>query len=283
MRGQPIMSAGFRKACVAVAIIVMVSGIGCSPAEATPVPVRFPEGITHGFLVVRSLTGDTIGQGEVVQTVKEEDRVESRLVFRFKDGSLHDEHVVFSQQRVFTMISYHLIQRGPLFPEQIDASIERETAEYKVRLAGKDGKEQVRTGRFDLPTDVYNGMLITVLINLEKGAGTTVNILSFRPEPEIFRLHLLVAGKETIQIGDVSSHATRYAFKPQIGMIKNVIGTAIGKLPSTFHYNCWIFSNAVPSFVQFEGPLQLMGPIMRIELVSPRLLVKSEDKDNPAH
>jgi hypothetical protein len=30
--------------------------------------------------------------------------------------------------------------------------------------------------------------------------------------------------------------------------------------------------------VQFEGPLQVMGPIMRIELVSPRLLTKPEDK-----
>jgi hypothetical protein len=35
----------------------------------------------------------------------------SQLLFRFKDGSLHDEKVAFSQQRVFTLISYRLVQR----------------------------------------------------------------------------------------------------------------------------------------------------------------------------
>jgi len=30
--------------------------------------------------------------------------------------------------------------------------------------------------------------------------------------------------------------------------------------------------------VQFEGPLQLMGPIVRIELLSPRLLTKPEEQ-----
>ena len=51
----------------------------------------------------------------MTQVVKEGDLVESRLVFRFKDGFLHDEKVAFSQQRVFTLISYRLLQHGPSF------------------------------------------------------------------------------------------------------------------------------------------------------------------------
>ena len=58
----------------------------------------------------------------MTQVVKEGDLVESQLVFRFKDGSLHDEKVAFSQQRVFTLISYRLVQRGPSFPDQLDVS-----------------------------------------------------------------------------------------------------------------------------------------------------------------
>jgi hypothetical protein len=280
MRSPLITSAGFRETCVAFTVVLIVTAIGCSPADAVPVPVRFPEGITHGHLAVHSATGETVGHGEIVQIVKGGDLVESRLIFRFKDGSLHDEYVVFSQQRVFTLMSYHLIQQGPSFPEQLDASIDRETAEYKVRIVGTEGKELVRTGRFDLPQDVYNGMLIMVLKNLEPGADTTVNILSFTPEPEVFKLRLIIAGKHSIQIGGNVSHVTRYAFKPQMGMIKKVIGTAIGKLPANFHYDCWILDHDVPGFVQFEGPLQLMGPIMRIDLVSPRLSVMPEDRES---
>jgi hypothetical protein len=69
----------------------------------------------------------------------------------------------------------------------------------------------------------------------------------------------------------------QYIFTPQIGMIKEFFGKALGKLPAKFHYACWIMADNIPSFVQFEGPLQLMGQIMRIELVSPRLSIKPED------
>lgn len=134
-------SVGHRAACTSVAVIIVIAALVSAPADATPVSVRFPEGVTHGFLLVRSLAGQIIGQGEMTQVVKEGDLVESQLVFRFKDGSLHDEKVAFSQQRVFTLISYRLLQRGPSFPDQIDISIDRGTAEYKVRSkAGVDGK-----------------------------------------------------------------------------------------------------------------------------------------------
>ena len=99
------------------------------PVAAAPVAVRFPEGGTHGFLLVRSLVGEMIGQDEITQVVKEGDLVESHLAFNFQDGSLHDERVSFSQQRVFTLLHYHLVQRGPSFPYQIKVSIDRRTAE----------------------------------------------------------------------------------------------------------------------------------------------------------
>ena len=61
-------------------------------------------------------------------------------------------------------------------------------------------------------------------------------------------------------------------------MLRELLGKAIGKIPAEFHYDCWILADEVPSFVQFEGPLQLMGPIVRIELVSPCLPTLPEDK-----
>jgi hypothetical protein len=257
-----------------VAILMLLS----APIDAAPVAVRFPEGITHGFLLLRSLEGTIIGQGEMTQVVKEEDLVESSLVFHFKDGSLHDEKVAFSQQHVFTMISYRLVQRGPSFPDQIDISIDRGTTEYTVRSkAGEDGKEKLLTGKFDMPKDAYNGMLIMLLKNLQKGTDQTVSFLAFTPEPQVIPLRLLFMGEQTIQIGEVSSKAVQYVFKPQIGTIRKWLGKAIGKLPAHFHYDCWMLADEVSSFIKFEGPLQLMGQVVQIEVVTPRLPESPED------
>jgi hypothetical protein len=274
---------GHREGWTAVAVIIAITGLFYSPADAAPVAARFSEGIAHGFLLVRSLAGEIIGHGEMTQVVKERDLVESHLVFNFKDGSLHDEKVTFSQQQVFTMMRYRLVQRGPSFPDQIDVSIDRGTVEYHVRSkTAKDGKEELLSGAFDLPKDVYNGMFVTILLNLPKGASETVHFLAFTPAPELIKLDLLLMGEHTVHIGDLSRKALHYVFKPDIGMIRELLGKATGKLPAQFHYDCWVLADEVPSFVQFEGPLQLMGPAVRIELVSPRLVTKPEDKKTPS-
>ena len=270
---------GPRDVSTCFAFIFVIAALVSTSVEAAPIAVRFPEGMAHGFLLVRSLAGEIIGQGEMTQVVKEGDLVESHLVFTFKDGSLHDEKVIFLQQRVFTMLRYHLFQRGPSFPDQIDVSIDRSTAEYKVRSkTEEDGKEEVLTGVFDLPKDAYNGMFVTLLLNLPKGASETVSFLAFTPAPEVIKLELHLMGEHTVRIGDLSRKAVQYAFKPDIGMIRKLLGKATGRLPAQFHYDCWVLDDEVPSFVQFEGPLQLMGPIVRIELVSPHLLTKPQDK-----
>jgi hypothetical protein len=262
-----------------VAILVVIAILVYSPAHAAPVAVRFLEGVAHGYFIVRSLAGETIGQGELTQVLKDENLVESHVVIHFKDGSLYDEKVAFSQQRVFTMLRYHLIQRGPSFPEQMDVSIDRGTAEYKVRSpVGKDGSEKLVTGHFDLPNDVYNGMFVVVLKNLLKEANATVNFLAFTPSPEAIPLQLRFVGEQSVHIADLSSKAKHYVFKPQIGKIRQFFGKLTGQLPADFHYDWWILTDQAPSFVEFEGPLQLMGPNVRIQLVSPRLSAKPEDK-----
>jgi hypothetical protein len=159
--------------------------------------------------------------------VAEGDLLESQLVFRFKDGSLHDEKVAFSQQRVFTLISYRLVQRGPSFPEQLDVSIDRGSAQYTVRSQrGAQGKEAVQSGQFDLPKDVYNGMLIMVSKNLPKGADETVSVLAFTPAPQVVPVQLHAIAEQSIQIGDRSGKATQFVFTPQLGMMQEWLRTS---------------------------------------------------------
>ena len=264
---------------IVLALLLSTIAFTRNAVESAPVSVRFPEGLTHGFLIVRSAAGDIVGHGELTQIVKEGGVAESRLVFRFNDGSLHEEKVAFSQQRVFTLIRYQLTQRGPSFPEQMDVVVDRGTSTYEVRAkAGDNGTEKVLTGKIDLPKDAYNGMIVTTLLNLPKGANETVNVLAFVPEPTAIALELAFVGEQVIRVGDQSRKAWQYAFKPDIGPVKKILGTMLGKLPVDFHYDCYVLADEVPSFVRFEGPLQLMGPILSIELISPHVEPKAEDR-----
>ncbi len=92
---------GHREVIAGLAIIIAIAALMSTPAEAAPIEARFPEDETHGNLLVRSLAGETIGRGEMTQVIRDGDLVENRLVFHFKDGSLHDEKVIFSQLGVY--------------------------------------------------------------------------------------------------------------------------------------------------------------------------------------
>ncbi|MBA3614405.1 MAG: hypothetical protein H0W49_16150 [Nitrospirales bacterium] len=107
-----------------------------------------------------------------------------------------------------------------------------------------------------------------------------MQILAFTPSPEIIKLELSPENEDVVSVANLSRKSLQYEFKPDIGLIREFLGKATGKLPAQFHYHCWIFQDQVPSFVHYEGPLQLMGPILRIGLVSPRLASMPEDKKN---
>src|SRR3989442_14377116 len=84
-------------------------------AGAEALAARHTEGLLHGFLVVRTLEGVVLASGDLSQTARG-DRVTSRLAFHFKDGSSHEETVVFTQRGKFRLLSDHLVQKGPTFP-----------------------------------------------------------------------------------------------------------------------------------------------------------------------
>lgn len=238
------------------------------PLAAAPVAVRFVEGVTHGFLLLRTIDGVLIATGDLLQ-VGRGGEVESRMVFRFSDGSTYDETVVFTQQRVFTMRSYRLAQRGPAFTEDIDISVERASGKYRVKTKGhKDGREEVLEGALDLPPDLYNGMVLTVAKNLGKGASETVRILVFTPTPRIIELEVAPSGEHKMLVGTLTKTAVQYVFKPQLGTWLKLFATLLGRVPPEYHV--WIATDEVPAFVRFEGPLNATGPVWRIELASPR-------------
>src|SRR5438128_10147315 len=152
----------FPRAAPLCSLVLVTVLLWLRPASAAPVSVRFVEGVTHGFLVLRTVNGGLIASGDLLQVYRG-GQVESRMVFRFKDGSVFDERVVFTQERVFTMQSYRLVQRGPVFAEDTEISLERASGKYRVNTkAHQDGREEGLNDTLDLPPDLYNGIALTV-------------------------------------------------------------------------------------------------------------------------
>ena len=235
--------------------------------EAARVVVRFPEGSLQGFLILRGMKGEELAIGELQQQAGDEE-IHSRIVFRFKDGSQHEETVVFSQRKVFGMRQYRLVQRGPSFPMRIEAFIDGTSGRYKVAASEEGKKEDVFEGRLELPPDVSNGMLSTVLKNIPEGASRSVHVVAFTPKPQVVEVEVTPDGEASFFVGNTRRQASRYRLKPKLG-IAGALASFVGKNVPEYRY--WILTTgSSPAFLAFEGPLYAEGPIWRVELASPR-------------
>ncbi len=227
-------------------------------AAAEPVLVKYQEGVTRAFPILRSLDGERLAWGDFVQ-VPRGDRIESRMTFRFKDGSLYDEFVTYSQGETFRLLSYRIVQRGPSFPEMIVASIDRESGRYHVRYrADEESAEEVLEGKVELSDDVYNGMLSLALKNLP-ARKTEVSIVAFTPKPRNVTLKLLPLAEDQVKVGEMPLTATRWVIRPQLGLLASLL---VVEVPDV---RIWIAPGEAPAFVRAEGPLYFMGPVWRID------------------
>jgi hypothetical protein len=258
----------------------LVGWLASSVSPAETVVVRHPEGLVRGFLVLRSLDGTALADGDLIQSAKG-DRVTSRLVFRFRDGSLHDETAVFTQRGRFRLVSDHLVQRGPSFPEPIDVRIDAASGNVKIRYLDK-GEEKSIEEREPLPEDLANGLMLVLVKNIAADApSTSVSALAATPKPRKVKYVVTPAGEDPFSVGGASHKATRFRVKVEIGGMAGLIAPIIGKQPpDTF---VWILGGEAPGFVRSEGPLYQDGPIWRIELARPDYPeMRVERRGNPA-
>ena len=234
---------------------------------ADPVPVRHVEGRTHGFLVLRDLEGKILASGDLIQNANGK-RVTSELGFHFKDGSLHQETSVFSQRRTFQLLTYHLVQKGPAFKRPIDMSVNVSTGQVTILYTDDDGKEKTITEHLKLPADLANGIVATVLGNIDpKARRTTLSMLVATPKPRLVKLEISPSGEDSFTAGGSAARAIRFDVKVDIGGISGAIAPLIGKQPPDTHI--WMVYGKAPSFLKSEGPLYEDGPLWQTELTSP--------------
>jgi hypothetical protein len=241
------LTAGATSLCLAVA-----------PAAGEPVRVRFAEGVGRGFPVIRDLNGRILARGDFTQVARD-GVVESRMTFRFNDGSFYDETTVFAQTGVFKLLRYEVTQLGPSFPETIQASMDRQTRRVHVRYReDADSPEEVYERQMDLPADLYNGMFSVLLKNLDPGR-VTVAVLAFTPRPTIVKIELNAGPEEPVVMGAAQQPTRCWTLRPQLGLLASLL---VSDPPDA---RVWILTGAAPAFLRFEGPLYFMGPVWRIE------------------
>jgi hypothetical protein len=225
------------------------------------------EGTIHGFLALRSKEGRVLAVGDLFQVIRG-DRVTSRLVFRFKDGSVDDEITVFSQRGHFRLITDHHIQKGPSFPHPMDMSIDVRSGQVTVRSPGKDGKDEVKSEHLDLPSDLANGLILSMAKNIRpETPETKVPMVVATPQPRLVKVAISPSGEEPFSLMGSRRKAMRFTLKIELGGIAGVVAPLIGKAPPEIQI--WIIGGIAPAFVREEGPLYQGGPVWTIQLTSP--------------
>src|SRR6266571_4995210 len=202
------------------------------PLTGDQVHVRHMEGLMHGFLALRTLDGKRLADGEMTQ-VPEGDRVTSRLIFRFKDGSVYDDTTIFSQRGAFRVLSDHLVQRGPSFKQAMETSIDASSGQITVRYKDPSGKDKILNERRDLPSDVANGLLFTLVKHIQPHVPqTTVSLVATTPKPRVVKLEILPEGEKAIASGNTKHETARYVVKVKNRRDSRIGGAALGETAS---------------------------------------------------
>lgn len=254
-------------------------------AVADSVPVRYAEGRIHGFVVLRDQQDRILASGDL-QQVTTAGRVNNELVLRFKDGSTHTETTVFSQQRTFRLLSYHLVQKGPAFPRPMDMVVNA-SGQVTLRYTDDDGKPKTVNDTLDAKPDLANGLVPTLIADIDpKAPKTVLSMVAPTTKPRLVKLEITPLGEDSFTVGGSGPRkATVYNVKVVIGGVAGVVAPIVGKQPPDTRV--WVVGGKAPGFLKSEGPLFDGGPVWRIEMASPVWPKEStrqsgdRDRDNP--
>jgi hypothetical protein len=181
-------------ACVARRILSRVTfqGGNCGGAKS---PAR-RRTVTRIPAVEKCVEGEALAEREITQ-VAHGDKLRISLVFHFKDTSLYQEDVVFSQHRVFRVFSYHLTQKGPAFKTPLELSLDGSTGEATVRYTNSDGKEKIESERLKLGQDLANGLITTLVKNIQPGSTPmTLSMVAATPKPRLAQVVISQDGED---------------------------------------------------------------------------------------
>jgi hypothetical protein len=245
-----------------VAAFLTITLATAAPAEQISVKhIQLP---MHGFMVARSETGKIIAPVEFTQAVQG-DEVTMRLTYRFVDGSIDDETTTYRQQGTLRLVRSHHIQKGPFFAKPVDFAVEAATGTATSRTADKKGKINVETEHIDLPDDLANGFVGTLLLNVPPNTTPfRVGILAPVFGGRLIRILISPEGEQPFQKAGQTLKASVFRIHPELGGILGVLATLLGLQPKDV--TVWVLEGEQPAVVRIVGQLGGSGPVLSSEL-----------------
>ena len=249
--------------CDFLVVVLWAMTVGTA-ALTEPISVRHIQRPMHRFMVARSEDGKTIASGEFSQVVQG-DEVTMRLTFRFVDGSIDDETTTYRQQGRFRLVRNHHIQKGPFFTKPFDFTVEAATGIVTSRTIDKNGKIHVESKHMDLPDDLANGFVGTLLLNVPHNTTPfRVGMLAPVGGGRLIRLLISPEGEQPFHTTGQTLKATVFRIHPELGGIVGVIAPLIGLQPKDVMV--WVLEGEKPAVVRIVGQLGGYGPLVSSEL-----------------
>jgi hypothetical protein len=150
---------------------------------------------------------------------------------------------------------------------ELDATIDARSGRVHVR-SSENGKEKVFDERLKVQPDLANGLILTLLKNIQPEVPkTTVSMIAITPKPRLVKLEITPAGEEPFATGGMRRKAMHFVVKVDIPGLPGVVASVLDKTPPDSHI--WILEGEGPAFLKSESPFFPGAPLWRIELVSP--------------
>ena len=233
-------------------------------AQAERISVKHIQLPRHEFMAARSETGKIIARVEFAQVVQG-DEVTMRLTYHFVDGSIDDETTTYRQQGTFRLVRNHHIQKGPFLANSVDFTVEADTGVATSRAADKNGNINVESEHMDLPDDLANGFVGTLLLNVPHNttpfrAGILTPVFGGR----LIRILISPEGEQPFQTTGQTLKAAVFRIHPELGGILGVLATLLGLQPKDVMV--WVLEGEEPAVVRVVGQLGGFGPVVSSEL-----------------
>src|SRR5439155_23687673 len=127
----------------------------------------------------------------------------------------------------------------------METSIDASSGQVTVRYKDQDGGEKILRERHDLPPDIANGLLFTLVKHIQPNVPqTTVSLVATTPKPRVVKLEILPEGERAIASGSTKHKTVRYVVKVKIGGVAGLMARLLGKQPPDTHV--WVLTGDAP-------------------------------------
>ena len=234
-------------------------------ALAEQIPVKYIQRPMHRFMVTRAQDGTNLATGEFSQVVQGNE-VTMRMIYRFVDGSIDDETTTYVQQGTFRLIQAHHIEKGPFFSRPIDFTVDATKGLATSRTTDSNGRIRVETKRINIPKDLSNGMVGTLLLNVPSNtAPFRVGMLAPVGGGRLIQLLISSEGEQTVHLSGLTLPATVFRIHPELGGFVGFIARLLGLQPKDV--TVWILKGDEPAVAVIVGQLGGNGPVVSSDLV----------------